>query len=149
MCQIYLKITIRTLERRHSSQFGIFINFEQLSHIVLMCPWLTLNKWISVGILTRHFLRDFLTCLTRETSWHLKFHMVHFYSFCSVFIASVYVYTLSFGLFCFLQRLQSFLKNSAQLLIQSKVCYNQKCVTYALVSLTLFVRNVEKWPKML
>ena len=45
MCQIFSKLTIKTQERRHLRRSGIFIvNFEQISHIVLVCPYLTLNK---------------------------------------------------------------------------------------------------------
>ena len=37
MCEICPKLTIKTPERRHWNRFGVFIvNFEQISHIVLV-----------------------------------------------------------------------------------------------------------------
>ena len=52
--EICLKLTIKKLERRHVS------NFEQISHVVLMFPWLTLNKHVATGkqvllIITKSF----------------------------------------------------------------------------------------------
>ena len=45
MCEIYSKLTIKTPERRHWPLSGVFIvNFEQISHIVLVLPLLILNK---------------------------------------------------------------------------------------------------------
>ena len=45
MCEICWKLTIKTPERRHWRRSGVFFaNFEQISHIVLVFPWLTLNK---------------------------------------------------------------------------------------------------------
>ena len=36
-CQIYLKLTIRTPQRRHWRRFAVFIvNFEHISHLVLV-----------------------------------------------------------------------------------------------------------------
>ena len=43
--EICLKLTIKTLERRNWRRSGVFIvNFEQISHIVLVLPLLTSNK---------------------------------------------------------------------------------------------------------
>ena len=45
MCEIRSKLTIKTSERRHWRRYGIFIvNFEQVSHIALVFPLLSLNK---------------------------------------------------------------------------------------------------------
>ena len=45
MCEICSKLTIETLERRQLRRSGVFIvNFEQISHIILAYPLLTLNK---------------------------------------------------------------------------------------------------------
>ena len=45
MYEIDLKLKIKTPERRHGRCSGVFIvNFEQLSHIVLMFKLLTLNN---------------------------------------------------------------------------------------------------------
>ena len=45
ICEICLILTIKTPERRHWRLSGVFIiRFEQISHIVLMFPLLTLNK---------------------------------------------------------------------------------------------------------
>ena len=43
--------TIKTLERRHWRRSGVFIvNFEQILHVVLVFPLLTLNKQMLVGL---------------------------------------------------------------------------------------------------
>ena len=43
--EICSKLTIKTLEQNQWRRPGVFIvNFEQLSHIVLVFPWLTLRK---------------------------------------------------------------------------------------------------------
>ena len=43
--EIYSKLTIKTLERRHGRRSGVFIiNFEPISHFLLVFLWLTLNK---------------------------------------------------------------------------------------------------------
>ena len=45
MSEIYSDLTIKTLERRHWRRSGVFIvNFEQISHIVLVFLLLILNK---------------------------------------------------------------------------------------------------------
>ena len=45
MCEICSKLTIKTPERRQWRSYGVFIvNFEQILHIVLVFPLLTLNK---------------------------------------------------------------------------------------------------------
>ena len=47
MCEICSKLTIKTPERRQSRRSGAFIvNFELISHIVLVFLLLTLNKYI-------------------------------------------------------------------------------------------------------
>ena len=44
-CEICSKLTINTPERRHWRRFGVFIvNFEHISHLVLVFLLLTLNK---------------------------------------------------------------------------------------------------------
>ena len=44
MCEICSDLTIKTPEWRHWSRSGIVINFERISHIVLVFPLFTLNK---------------------------------------------------------------------------------------------------------
>ena len=44
-CEICSKLTINTPERRHWRRSGVFIvNFEHISHLVLVFLLLTLNK---------------------------------------------------------------------------------------------------------
>ena len=44
------KLTIKTPERRQSCSYGvIIINFEQISHIIMVIPLFTLNKYIPAG----------------------------------------------------------------------------------------------------
>ena len=46
-CEICSKLTIKTPEQRRS---GVFIvNFENISHLVLVFPLLTLSKYMSAG----------------------------------------------------------------------------------------------------
>lgn len=46
-CEIYLKLTITTLEYCHWYRFGVFIiNFVKFLEIVIAFPILTLNMWI-------------------------------------------------------------------------------------------------------
>ena len=53
MCEIFWKLTINVPELhrwRRSGGSGVFIvNFEQISHIVLVFLLLSLNKWIPAG----------------------------------------------------------------------------------------------------
>ena len=49
-CKICSKSTIKTPRRRESCRFGVFIvNFEHISHLVLVSLMLTLSNWISTG----------------------------------------------------------------------------------------------------
>ena len=51
MSEIFSKSTINTLERRHERRSGVFIfHFEQISHIIQVFPFLTLNKSVPVGL---------------------------------------------------------------------------------------------------
>ena len=51
-CEICSKLIIKTLERRHRRRSGVFIvNFEHISHLVLVCLLLTLKKYLLVGTL--------------------------------------------------------------------------------------------------
>ena len=51
-CEICSKLTIKTPERRHWHRSAIFIvNFERISHLVLVFPLLTLSKLMPAGIL--------------------------------------------------------------------------------------------------
>ena len=44
-CEVCSKLTIKTLERRQWLRFGVFIvNFEHISHLVLVFLLLTLNR---------------------------------------------------------------------------------------------------------
>ena len=53
LCEICSKLTIKTPERHHSPHSGIFIvNFEQISHIILMFLLLTLSKWMLAGLVS-------------------------------------------------------------------------------------------------
>ena len=55
LCEICLKLTIKTLVRRHWCCADIFIAiFEQILHIFLMFSLLTLNKW-KVAWLRQYF----------------------------------------------------------------------------------------------
>ena len=45
MCEICPEVTIKTQERHYRGRSGLFvINFEEISHIALVFPVLTLNK---------------------------------------------------------------------------------------------------------
>ena len=45
MCEVCSKLTIKTPEQRQLRCSGVFVvNFEEISHIVLVFPWLTLSK---------------------------------------------------------------------------------------------------------
>ena len=45
ICEIFSKLTVKTLELRQWRRSGIFVvNFEMISHIVLVFPLLTLNN---------------------------------------------------------------------------------------------------------
>ena len=46
MCEIFSKLIVRTLERRHWLHPG---NFEQILHIALMLSLLTLNRLMKLG----------------------------------------------------------------------------------------------------
>ena len=49
--EIGSKLTIKTLERCQWPRFGVLIvNFEQISHIVLLFPFLTLKKQMPAGL---------------------------------------------------------------------------------------------------
>ena len=51
MCEIYSKLTIKTLERRQWRRSGVFIvNFEHISHLVLVFLLLTLSRYMPAGI---------------------------------------------------------------------------------------------------
>ena len=80
-CEIYSKLTIKTPERRQWRHSGIFIvNFEHISHFVLVIPLLTLNtlhmRWC---ILSDDFILE--QCL--HSTYHPK------WSFVSVKIAVI------------------------------------------------------------
>ena len=49
-CVICSKLTIKTPERRHKRRSGVFIvNFEHISHLVLVFLLLTLNMQLPAG----------------------------------------------------------------------------------------------------
>ena len=49
-CKIYLKLTIKTPKRRQWRCSGVsIVNFEHISHLVLVFLLLALNMWLSVG----------------------------------------------------------------------------------------------------
>ena len=53
ICEICSKLAIRTSEWYHWQRSGLFfVNFEQISHIVLVFPLVTLNKqmWTETSI---------------------------------------------------------------------------------------------------
>ena len=59
-CEICLKLTIKTPERRQWPRSGVFIvNFEYISHLVLLFLLLTLNMWLPAGF-TYTIIRSFL-----------------------------------------------------------------------------------------
>ena len=50
MCEIVPNLTIKIPERRHRRHSGVFkFKFEQILHIALVFPLLTLNKYLLVG----------------------------------------------------------------------------------------------------
>ena len=67
MCDICSKLTVKTPERRQFGRSSVFIvNFEQISHIILVFPLLTLNNQTPNGLSTprlfqmallKHFLQ--------------------------------------------------------------------------------------------
>ena len=64
-CEICLKLTIMTTERRHWCRSGVFIvNFEHISHLVLVFLLLTLNIQIPDGV--------FRTCQTSMMIFLMK-----------------------------------------------------------------------------
>ena len=69
MCEICSKSTINTPERRHRAVF--IVNFAQVLHIVLMFLLLTLNKKMSVAIVSR-------TLFTFIPTQYPKHEPVHF-----------------------------------------------------------------------
>ena len=67
MCKICSKLTLITPDLRHWRRFVVFIvNFEQISHIVLTCSLLTLNKLISAGVMTSFPLETNLVIKTEK-----------------------------------------------------------------------------------
>ena len=54
-CEIFSKLTIKTLERPQRCRSGVFIvNFENISHLFLVFLSLTLNKKMLAGYLNLH-----------------------------------------------------------------------------------------------
>ena len=52
-CEICSKLTIKTLERHQWGRPDVFIvNFEHISHLVLVFLLLTLNRQMSAGLRT-------------------------------------------------------------------------------------------------
>ena len=61
-CKMCLKLTINTSERRHWRRSGVFIvNFEYISHLVLVFLLLTLNRQMPTGVvvLKKVFLAEY------------------------------------------------------------------------------------------
>ena len=53
-CKICSKLTIKTPERRHWRWSGVFIvNFEHISHLVLVFRLLTLNRKMPTGVVVQ------------------------------------------------------------------------------------------------
>ena len=51
MCEIFLKLTIKTPERHQSRRSGVFIvNFEHIADLALMLLSLTLSKQMPPGL---------------------------------------------------------------------------------------------------
>ena len=58
-CEICLKLTIKTPERRHWRRYGVFIvNFEHISHFFQMFLLLTLNKQMLAKLVLLHAERQ-------------------------------------------------------------------------------------------
>ena len=58
--EICSKLTVRTPERREWRCLGVFIvNFEHISHLVLVFLLLTLNMWMSAGKRILYFSSPF------------------------------------------------------------------------------------------
>ena len=67
MCETCSKLTIKTLGRRNWRRFNVFIvNFEQISHIVLVFSMLTLNKKMS-------------TCIKHQIKWNILLKLLNRY----------------------------------------------------------------------
>ena len=70
-CEICSKLTIKTPERRHWRRYSVFIvNFEHISHLVLVLLLLTLNKQMpaEVSFVQRTFTWYFLLVSDRTSS---------------------------------------------------------------------------------
>ena len=53
-CEICLKLTIKTSERCHYCRSGVFIvNLEHISHRILVFLLLTLNMYLSAGLIVK------------------------------------------------------------------------------------------------
>ena len=70
-CEIYSKLTIKTLEWRHWRRSGVFIvNFEHISHLFLMFLLLTSKKYMSAGAVCE-------SCICKSWCCHFKDHRAH------------------------------------------------------------------------
>ena len=70
MYEIYWKLTIKTLQRRHRRRSGVFIvNFELILHIVLVFLLFTLIKQMPAGISTEWSSSRRHLCMKRKHIW--------------------------------------------------------------------------------
>ena len=56
MCEIYSKLTRKTPESQWCRSGVFIVNFEKISHIVLVFPLLTLNKQMPAGTMNTYYL---------------------------------------------------------------------------------------------
>ena len=65
-CEIWLKLTIKTPERRQWRRSGVFtVNFEHTSHLFLVFLLLTLNNQMLAGL-----------CVSK-VSWKIRIPTIH------------------------------------------------------------------------
>ena len=64
-CEIWSKLTIKTSEWRHWRRSGVFIvNFEHISHLVLVFPLLTLSRQMPADLFSVSKLSESVACYT-------------------------------------------------------------------------------------
>ena len=63
MCEICSKLKIKTPERRPA----FILNFQQISHILLVFPLITLNKWLTAG--RKPFQRRITKATSQQRCW--------------------------------------------------------------------------------
>ena len=81
-CEICSELTIKTPEKRHWRRSSVFnINFEHLSHLVLVFLLLTLNISLPVGSILKIYFLSFLIMLLYSFHDNNLLLLSHFLSF--------------------------------------------------------------------